>query len=268
MLKLRKQSLTTAAGAVLAIGIGMSSHALAVPVFTFNPSGIPGTVKPAFNADFNTGTSSDLLTTIGNTHTGLGYIHFTGFNLAGSPIFSSTSGLGSTYGMYLTFTLADQYVSGGTGIDTVNSVNQLTQLDFKWFADPGLNDVFTPASALTATDPKVADVGGDDILLASGGLTVGVSGFDSLGGAFLNSQNTFTLTPQGSLVFVNPVPFYNIAFTENNNTSAGLERLGNITSINQTTSGVDFQKVPEPASLALIGIGLLALVGCNRRRRY
>jgi len=270
MLKLRKYLLATTAGVVLATG--MASNALAVPLFTVTPSG-SGVGGPAgtFEANFINGTSSELLTTTSGGigvggHTGSGWLQFSGFTNNGVQVLPGVSGLGVNYGLFAHFTLADTLASGT--LNEAGSTNNLTALNFTLFADPGLDNVFTQADALTSTNATFTDPGTNDITLGSGSLIIGTSGFDSLGGAFLNATNNFALTGAGSGYFTNPVPFFDMAFSAFNNTQQGIVRNGDLIQINQAIGGVDFNKVPEPTSLALIGIGLLAFARCARRSLF
>jgi hypothetical protein len=270
MKKLHKNLLETAAATMLALG--MTSTALAAPVFTVDPSGL-GARQGPFQADFMTGFSSTLLNSTADGHTGEGWLQFTSFKLGSSFVLPPASGLGTDYGLFLTFRLTD-VLSEGT-LNAAGSTNTLTQLDYKMYFDPGTGDptmlpgktfnTFTDGNANSGTDPTYVDVGNNDILIAEGSLISGTSGFNNLGGAFLNTINNFILNTSGSDFFTAPVPFFNVTFSEFNNTTQGILRNGNLISINQASGGVDFNKIPEPASLALIGLGLFAM-GAVRRR--
>ena len=96
---------------------------------------------------------------------------------------------------------------------------------------------------------------------------MGVANINTLGGTGFNSTNNFDLlNPAGTSLFTAPVPFYNVQFDEFNNTSQGvfIDPAGRFIAINQTSGGVDFNRIPEPASLALLGIGMLGIFGSRR----
>jgi hypothetical protein len=275
MMKLPSKYKSVSVVALLALGVSSQASAVAFPPFTVDPNaafGATGGTHPgAFTADFITGNSSthvDTLDPVGGTAHGAGWVNFSSFVNAGTNVLATTSGLNSNWQLWAELTYTLQLTSGPyakTGSDYT-----VTALHADLWVDPSLASATTFTSASNAGGAATVAHGADSFKIATADLIVGVANINTLGGTGFNSTNSFNLlNPAGTSLFTAPVPFYNVQFDEFNNTSQGVftDPAGNFLAINQTSGGIDFnQTVPEPATLALLGIGLLG-IGASRIRR-
>lgn len=266
-------SKTLAAAAVTAALGVFSSGAMAqatFPNFTVNET-IAGGTLTGINADKITGNYVEVITFSGNTFQASLLWNAGQFvsNDGTTPVASNlspTGGTGAQYGLYALYQASGTFTQSG-GVTTFNFQPSASS-SLRLFLDPNSNTTFgAPGTGLTAWTTGNA---GDDLLIANGTPTTGQGTLDPTLSTCTNGINcgsfgatsTFALTASGSQYFTAPNPFYNVSFQSgqlNNFTPTGTQ------TINGSLDVVFGSAVPEPASVALIGLGLMGL-GLSRRR--
>jgi hypothetical protein len=171
------------------------------------------------------------------------------------------------YGMYGLFTITGE-------ADPLNPADPLgggiqanfNNLTMTLFIDPGQDTVL----ALSGAGPVVPGGSvGDDFAIINFTLSAGEAHiFGGLANGDFDTLLNVSLTPQGQAYFIDPVPFFPLEnFGGNTETFTG----GSLTESFVATAdggGIElFQnQIPEPGTLALLGLGIMGMGFINRRR--
>ncbi|MBT0963211.1 flocculation-associated PEP-CTERM protein PepA [Denitromonas iodatirespirans] len=259
MTKLMSKTLAAAALAA-SLGFASTQASAAFLDFTVDEGSVPGAGANMFTADKLNGAYAEKI-----TFDGLGGFSTTAYATMGQVLsndgttdISATTQLGTgVYKMYAIFSSSGNVAPSGPGFAFTGASGS-----FSLYIDPSNDTTFTLGADGTVL-PTVTDAAADDYLIASTATLTSANGFllTGVGGFFDLVFDDFLLTAAGSAYFVDPNPFH-----MRTNVDGDFDNFA-VSGTQTVTGDVSAVFIPEPGSLALLGVAMAGLGASLRRRK-
>jgi hypothetical protein len=249
---MKKTLLSLAAAAVL--GLASASASAEFLDFKVNEAVVEGAATAKnFTADKLNGAYEELLQVTGpGTFSASAYATFDGYR--------ANEGTTQITGELVGYTI--YAVFQATGVITGPNTFQGTAGSIKIYIDRNEDTIGTLTNGLVAATLSNTV---DDDLIGSSNVSFGTGDLSANPGAYALYFEQFALTAFGQSYWYDPNPFYKFALSNGDNDVFTATANPGEFRVTGDTSAV-FQPVPEPASIALMGLALAGL-GVARRRR-